>query len=138
VEDVTPVTIITTDVHESAAAVTDDDFLLDPSTLRAATGWALKPEGLCRGDTCVPVADRSTLVHEDKVSLSGVASNVGLLAVVDPSTGIAALTERASQSSQPLRTGVAPPFSVPDLHGRPVSLADFAGKKKLLVAWASW
>ncbi len=31
----------------------------------------------------------------------------------------------------------APPFTLPDLDGNPVALADFAGRKRLLIAWAS-
>ena len=32
----------------------------------------------------------------------------------------------------------APNFTLPDLNGRVHSLADFRGKKVLLVTWASW
>ena len=33
---------------------------------------------------------------------------------------------------------VAPNFTLPDLNGKPHTLADFRGKKVLLVTWASW
>ena len=34
--------------------------------------------------------------------------------------------------------GPAPPFTLPDLDGRPVSLADFAGRVVLVDFWATW
>ena len=38
-----------------------DDLWISPRELEQATGWAIKPEGFCRGDVCVPLpaADRA-------------------------------------------------------------------------------
>ena len=36
-------------------AVDGDSLWLDAAAIESATGWAWKPEGLCRGDICVPV-----------------------------------------------------------------------------------
>ena len=32
-----------------------DSLTVDPSDFAARTGWEAKPEGLCKGDRCVPV-----------------------------------------------------------------------------------
>lgn len=33
------------------------ELSVDPEGLAQRTGWELKPEGLCRGDLCVPLPD---------------------------------------------------------------------------------
>jgi hypothetical protein len=34
-----------------------DRLDVDPAAFEARTGWAIKPEGACRGDVCVPLPD---------------------------------------------------------------------------------
>lgn len=41
-------------------------------------------------------------------------------------------------AEEPLEAGPAPPFSIPDLEGRPVALADFAGRVVVVDFWATW
>jgi hypothetical protein len=45
---------------------------------------------------------------------------------------------RAEEQNGYLASLEAPNFTLPDLNGKPHSLADFRGKKVLLVTWASW
>ena len=52
--------------------------------------------------------------------------------------GAPAIGVAAAERAEALTGGAATAFSLPDLDGNLVSLADFAGKKKLLFTWASW
>ena len=54
-------TIIDATVHRVTGTTDGDRFLVDPAAFHDALGWELKPEGLCRGDVCVPVADPGAL-----------------------------------------------------------------------------
>ena len=40
------------------------------SALEQATGWSLKPEGLCRDQVCVPVLNVTALSKDDQFDLS--------------------------------------------------------------------
>ena len=33
-----------------------ESLSVDPATFERMTGWSMKPEGLCRGERCVPLA----------------------------------------------------------------------------------
>ncbi len=48
------------------------------------------------------------------------------------------LAQSARDRAAALRSLEAPSFTLPDASGRLHSLADYRGKKVLLVTWASW
>jgi hypothetical protein len=112
--------------------------LLAPDALEAATGWDLRPEGLCRGDVCVPRRDGDGLVVDDKIDLAAFASLMHRPLAYDAEGGIAVLADAPDDHAAAYDARVAPLWTLPDLDGNPVSSSAFAGRKKLLVAWASW
>ncbi len=111
---------------------------LSPAALDRAVGWQLKPEGLCRDDTCIPVRDRATLVHEDGIDLAALARLLDRPLALAPDEGVAVLGVSATDRAHRLASMEAPDFTLPDLEGRLHSLRDQRGKKTLLIAWASW
>ena len=113
-------------------------FLIDAHRLPDALGWELKPAGLCRLDTCVPVADMASLAVGDRLDLSAVADALGRPAVVDVEAGLMAVALPADLRHQALDDLRAPAFELPDVDGKPRRLDEWLGRKVLVVAFASW
>ena len=108
------------------------------SVLEQATGWSLKPEGLCRDQVCVPVRNVQALIKDDQVDLAEFARLVQQNIVIDTQRKVVALGERAQIRGTEMATLEAPNFTLPDIHGRQVSFSDYNRRKRLLLAWSSW
>jgi hypothetical protein len=129
-------------VFEDAVATLDgeargDDLWVPADELRRALGWEAKPEGLCRGALCVPVpaSRRDAFVRGDgAVNVAALARHRGQ-AVVHDAEGRAWV---CGAPREPVRSLLAPDFTLPDLDGTPHTLSAFRGRKVLLNSWASW
>ena len=108
------------------------------SVLEQATGWSLKPEGLCRDQVCVPVRNVEALIKDNQVDLGEFALLVSQNIVIDVQRKVVALGEQAKIRSTEMATLEAPDFALPDIHGRQVSFSDYNRRKRLLLAWSSW
>lgn len=115
----------------------DAGLLVPAAALAAATGWELKPEGLCREETCVPLLGRRVTADDPaRVDVAEWADALGLLLVTDLDEGVAALVPSAA--THDALDGRAPSLTLPDVDGNPVSFDDLSGHKRVLVTWASW
>jgi len=112
--------------------------LVAADDLDATLGWTLKPEGLCRADTCVLVPDRAALERDGSVDTVAVAALLDRPAVVDEASGIAAIGAPRALRRAALDDLQAPDFVLPDLDGTAHALSDHRSKKRLLVAFSSW
>ena len=130
IDDGTPVAV--------PAGVSGDTVRLAREALARATGWTLKPEGLCRGALCVPLRPGAALEGAEGVDLAGVAAALGRPLALDPAERAAYLGVGAGERARALAALEAPDFTLPDLDGRLHSLREHRGKKVLLVAYASW
>ena len=119
-------------------AIEGDRVRIAPHALRDALGWELGPQGLCRGELCVPVRDRAALVSEVGIDLAAFARAIDRSLALDAAERAAALGASASERCARLTSLEAPDFALPDLAGRVHRLSDQRGKKVLLVAYASW
>jgi hypothetical protein len=106
-------------------------LVLDPALL----GWERKPEGLCREDVCIPVPSDAPVGGLDAALLSQL---LGRPLAIDADERVAAFAAPAAERADALRSGLAPDFELPDVHGVLHRLSDFRGKKVVLYAYASW
>lgn len=106
----------------------------------AATGWELKPEGLCRGPVCVPVPPgrRGEFARGGEIDLAAFWRLMGKPLLRDEAGETWLLGEDAASHAEAMRTLEAPDFALPDLGGRVHRLSDYRGHRVLLVTWASW
>jgi hypothetical protein len=120
------------------AEIDGDSVRVAPAALRDALGWELKPQGLCRGETCVPVRDRAALVVGAGIDLAAFARALDRPLALDVPERAAALAASAAERTSRLASLEAPDFALPDLGGRLHRLSEQRGKKVLLIAYASW
>jgi peroxiredoxin len=133
-----------TDAATQLDARTDGGrILVGAQDLTRALGWTLEPQGLCRGDICVPVRSRDELVDTAAdgstwVDLAPFAQLTDQPVVIDVEEAIVTFGTSATARADQRASLTAPDFEVSDLDGNLVHLHDFAGQKKLLVAFSSW
>ena len=68
------------------------DLTMSAVDFEAATGWAAKPEGMCKGDVCVPAPGA---VVDGSIDVEAVAGRLGMALTTTP-TRRAAPCGRAS------------------------------------------
>lgn len=98
------------------------------------TGWQLKPEGACKGDVCVPLADNP---QGDTVDLESLAAQMNLPLVYEESHGVWALGPE-SIGAKVLASVEAPNLTLPNLDGEMFELHSLRGNKVVLVAWSPY
>jgi hypothetical protein len=99
-----------------------------PAELEQRTGWAVKAEGACRDDVCVPLAR--------PFDLRDLARRLGMELVHDEAHGLWALGPEAS--GRALHSAELPDIVLPDRNGEDFALRSLRGTKVCMIAWASW
>ncbi len=108
--------------------VSVDDF-------SAHTGWSPKPEGLCRGEVCVPAP--GSLRADGTVDVEAAAARLGMPLVHDETHRVWALGS-ATLGGKALATAAAADPELITRDGEPFRLSSLHGRKVLLVAWSSY
>lgn len=110
---------------------------IDPQEFEARTGWAIKPQGACKGEACVPLPANARRA-DGLLDAQVMSERLGMPLVEDSENGIWALGPESSTTGRALTTAVAPELVLPDLDGNLFRLSSLRGKKVVLVTWASW
>jgi len=126
--------------HCATARAAGEDLWIGTHELETATGWSMKPQGLCRGDVCVPVPANQAgdYVAGDAVNAAAFWRRMGNPVVHDGAREVWVLGTSASHRGASLQSLEAPDFTLPDLGGVTHRLSEHRGKKVLLATWASW
>jgi hypothetical protein len=117
----------------SSVLITTDTVSVD--AFAAGTGWVAKPEGLCKGELCVPAP--GSLTVDGRVDGGVAANKLGMPLVADEATGVRALG-RSTLSAKALDSVALPDITLETRDGNPFKLSAMHGRQSLLVAWASW
>ena len=94
------------------------------------TGWAIKPQGACKGDVCVPLGPAG-------FSATDAAQRLGMSVVADAGSGLWSIGP-ASLGGRALTTAEAPELVLDDLNGQTFRLSALRGQKVVIVSWAPY
>ena len=108
-----------------------ESLSVDPAIFERLTGWSMRPEGLCRGERCIPLA-----AGNGRVDVRAFAERSSSALVHDADNGLWALGPESG--GRALASASLPELELPRVDGKPFRLSSLRGTKVLLVAWASW
>jgi hypothetical protein len=135
---------VATELRAPSPFTKSKDLWVTLAELKRATGFVVKPQGVCRSELCFPLPKQRKadfLVQRGKVTwfnLSEFARLVKQPVVHDEKLETWCFGARPEGQNGYLATLEAPNFTLPDRNGKLHSLSDFRGKKVLLITWASW
>jgi hypothetical protein len=141
----TRATVVYDDVSTDIASANEeaDQLWITTTDLKQATRFEVKPQGVCRDVLCFPLPRKRQsefLRKEGAKTWFNLTAFAGLVhqPVAHDAGSSAWYFGLRSDQRQGLSSLQAPDFALPDINGKMHSLADFRGKKVLLVTWASW
>ena len=137
------------------ASAQAEELWLPLDALEAATGWhysspsrasrdlpegGASPEGMCRGETCVPVPKNAGWLDEknSRIDLAGFARHLDQPVVHDDARTTWAFGEAPAARRAVIDSLEAPDFALPDLDGKIHRLSDYRGKKVFLFSWGTY
>lgn len=115
-------------------------LLVSAEDLARVNGFALKPEGACYEELCIPVNADLVIEQDGKTwfDLAAFADLLGQPYVADRDANAWSFAEIPAKRESMMVDGLAPNFEVKDRQGNVVRMADLKGKKALIVTWSSW
>jgi len=133
-----------TELSASSPIAPSSDLWVTLDDLTRATGFVVKPEGVCRKELCFPLPKNRKaefLVKRGNTQWFNLSAFARLLhqpVAHDDALSAWYFGPRPEVQNNYLGSLEAPNFTLPDMDGKPHSLSDFRGKKVLIITWASW
>ncbi len=106
---------------------------VDVAEFERRTGWAIKPQGACKAEMCVPLFQPVG----DRLDAHVLSDRLGMPLVHDEAHGIWAIGPD-TVGGRALVSAEAPELTLPDRDGNAFRLSSLRGLKVFLLAWASW
>lgn len=115
-------------------------LLVRPDDLARVNGFEVKPQGVCLGDICIPINADLLVLRDGRqwFDLAAFADLLGQPYVADRESGVWSFAEIPARREGMLVDAMAPDFEITDRQGKVIRMADFRGKKALVVTWSSW
>ena len=126
--------ILTPEAQHDVA--TRDGLWMSAVDAERATGWTLKPEGMCREAACVPMP--ASAVKGNEVDVAAFWKKLGGPLISTDARDVWVLGAPADERNTALEGLMAPDFTLPDVDGKPRKLSQLQGKKVFIATWASW
>jgi hypothetical protein len=113
------------------------DLWVDQDDFAARTGWAVKPQGACKAEVCVPLPAEARR-DDGRLDVNVLAERLGMPLVRHVATDLWSLGPETAVTGRALTSAAAPDLRLPDANGREFELSSLRGQKVVMVAWASW
>ena len=129
--------VLTHNTYDMHAIWDDQRPFVKETDIEKSLGWELKPEGLCKDDSCIPYTPLKD-PDSEYVDFLDITNTLGFSNVLDVELGLAAVDTFSLLRTSALKDRKAPNIELPDVDGQLHSLSEWSDKKKLLVAFSSW
>ena len=107
------------------------------SEFEQRTGWAIKSQGACKGEACVPMPAQ-VRKSDGTLNAEVLADRLGMPLIRCADDSHWGLGPESGVTGRALTTAQAPRLVLPDMNGNLFDLASLRGKEVLLTTWASW
>lgn len=129
-------------VAEITEVLNETGLWVTPEDLTRINGFVLKPEGACLNELCIPVREGSKLLKtisgKQWFNVEAFAKLLEQFYIFDVETNCWSFGEIPLKRQGMMDNAQAPDFEVVDREGKVIRMADYKGKKALIITWSSW
>ncbi len=112
------------------------EIAVEPADFLAKTGWEAKPEGLCKGEQCVPAP--GVVRADGLLDVEVAARQLRMPLVHDEAHQLWAVGPASLGGGRALDSAALPDLVLEDRSGDPFNLSSLRGRKAIIVAWSSY